>query len=92
MERASNSAFSQHAWKLLRKIKTADILVGITSYNNAHTINYVVYQAAKGLKTYLSNLKSAIFVSDGNSTDGTLATVEALRLPFKVDVIPRQGE
>jgi glycosyltransferase involved in cell wall biosynthesis len=88
MERASNPAFSPPTWKHLRKIKTADILVGITSYNNAHTINYVVYQAAKGLETYFSNLRSAIFVSDGNSTDGTLATIEALRLPFKVDVIP----
>ncbi len=88
MERAGSSAFSLHAWKHLRKIKTADILVGITSHNNAHTINYVVYQAAKGLETYFSNLRSVIFVSDGNSTDGTLATVEALRFPFKVDVIP----
>jgi len=88
MKKDSNSALSSHAWKYLRNIKTADILVGIPSYNNAHTINYVIYQAAKGLETNFPNLKSVIFVSDGNSTDGTLATVEAMRLPFQVDVIP----
>ncbi len=88
MKKDSNSALSSHAWKYLRNIKTADVLVGIPSYNNAHTINYVIYQAAKGLETNFPNLKSVIFVSDGNSTDGTLATVEAMRLPFQVDVIP----
>lgn len=88
MKKDSNSTLSSHAWKHLRSIKTADILVGIPSYNNAHTINYVIYQAAKGLETDFPNLKSVIFVSDGNSTDGTLATVEATRLPFQVDVIP----
>jgi len=88
MEKNASSALSPQAWKHLKELKNADILVGIPSYNNAHTINYVIYQAAKGLETYFPNLKSAIFVSDGNSTDGTLATVEALRLPSQVNVIP----
>jgi len=88
MKKDNNSALSLHAWKYLRNIKKADILVGIPSYNNAHTINYVIYQAAKGLETYFPTLKSVIFVPDGNSTDGTLATVEAMRLPFQVNVIP----
>ncbi len=39
-------------------------------------------------KPFFSNLRSTIFVSDGNSTDGTLAAVEALRFPFKVNIIP----
>lgn len=87
MNKDSNSALSSHAGKYLKNIKTADILVGIPSYNNAHTINYVIYQAAKGLETYFPNLRSVIFVSDGNSTDGTLATVDAMRLPFPVNVL-----
>jgi len=88
MEKKSASALSSHAWKYLKNVKTADILVGIPSYNNAHTINYVAYQAAKGLETYFPNLQSVIFVSDGKSTDGTLATVKSMRLPFQASVIP----
>jgi glycosyltransferase involved in cell wall biosynthesis len=88
MEKNAGSALSPQAWKHLEKLKSADILVGIPSYNNAHTINYVVYQAAKGLETYFPNLKSAIFVSDGNSTDGTLESVKAMRFPFQVSMIP----
>jgi glycosyltransferase involved in cell wall biosynthesis len=86
MNKITNSALSCHAWKHLKQIEIADILVGIPSYNNAHTINYVVYQVAKGLETYFPNLKTLIFISDGNSTDGTLATIEAMRLPFQVDL------
>jgi hypothetical protein len=88
MKRVVNSALPPRAWKYLKSIKTADILVGIPSYNNAHTINYVIYQAAKGLETYYPNLKSVIFISDGNSTDGTLAVVEAMHLPFQINVVP----
>jgi len=88
MKKKSDSALSPHAWKYLKNVRTADILVGIPSYNNAHTINYVVYQAAKGLETYFPNLQSVIFVSDGKSTDGTLATVKSMRLPFQASVIP----
>ncbi len=88
MKKYSNSALSPRAWKYLKNIKRADLIVGIPSYNNAHTINYVVYQAAKGLETYFPNRKSVIFVSDGNSTDGTLATISAMRLPFQVNIIP----
>lgn len=88
MKKLRSSALSPQAWKNIQKIKTADLLVGIPSYNNAHTINYVVYQAAKGLETHFPEMKSAILVSDGNSTDGTLATVKAARLPFKITVIP----
>jgi glycosyltransferase involved in cell wall biosynthesis len=71
----------------VNKLREADIVVGIPSYNNASTINYVVYQAAKGLQQYFPELKSVIIVADGGSTDGTLETVRAMRLPFQVDVL-----
>lgn len=81
------TALSPHTLRDLEKINTVDVLVGIPSYNNAHTINYVVYQAAKGLERYFSDVDTAILVSDGQSTDGTLTTVRSMKLPFNVRVI-----
>lgn len=66
--------------------KKADVIVGIPSFNCAHTINYVVYQAAKGLTEYLSDLNGLIFVSDGRSTDGTREVVKAMRVPKAVEL------
>jgi glycosyltransferase involved in cell wall biosynthesis len=87
MKRIEGTALSLQAMKHLEKINKVDVLVGIPSFNNAHTINYVVYQAAKGLESYFPESDSAIFVSDGHSTDGTLATVKALKFPYQVKVI-----
>lgn len=88
MEANSHSALSPHALKRLKTITVADLVVGIPSYNNAHTINYVVYQAAKGLETYFPDLRSIIFISDGGSSDGTLETVKAMHIPSKVAILP----
>jgi glycosyltransferase involved in cell wall biosynthesis len=88
MEANSHSALSPHALKRLKTIAVADIVVGIPSFNNAHTINYVVYQAAKGLETYFPDLRSVIFISDGGSSDGTLETVEAMHIPSKAAILP----
>lgn len=82
-----NSALLPQTIKRLEEIGCVDLLVGIPSYNNAHTINYVVYQAAQGLESHFPDLKALIFVSDGYSTDGTLDTVLAMQLPFKAQVI-----
>jgi len=82
-----SSALPSTTRKALEKIKTADIIVGIPTFNSAHTINYVVYQVAKGLETNFPEQKSVIFISDGGSTDGTLAVINAMRLPFKVQLI-----
>jgi glycosyltransferase involved in cell wall biosynthesis len=84
----SHPALSPHALKCLKPVETADLLVGIPAYNNAHTINYVVYQAAKGLETYFPDLKSVVFISDGGSSDGTLETVKAMRTPSEVTILP----
>ncbi len=56
----------------LERIKTADILVGIPSYNNARTIGHVVRAVQAGLAKYFPDRKAAIVDSDGGSTDGTM--------------------
>jgi glucosylglycerate synthase len=83
-----NSALSLDARVYLHDIEKADILVGIPSYNNVLTASYVLSQAVKGLDIYFPNLKSVIFVSDGNSVDATLTSVKRVDLPSRVKLIP----
>lgn len=54
------------------EIKSADILVGIPSYNNARTIGHVVRAVQAGLAKYFPDRKSVLVNSDGGSTDGTM--------------------
>ena len=59
----------------LDKIKDADILVGIPSYNNARTIGHVVKAVQIGLEKYFPTYKSLLVNSDGGSKDGTMEVV-----------------
>ncbi len=83
-----DSALSLDAHIYLHDIETADILVGIPSFNNVLTASYVLSQVTKGLDTYFPHLKSVIFVSDGNSKDDTLTSVKKVYLPSEVKLIP----
>lgn len=84
----NDSALSLDARVYLHDIQDADILVGIPSFNNVLTASYVLSQVVKGLDTYFPNKRSAIFVSDGNSTDQTLTSVKKVNLPSEVKLIP----
>ena len=84
----SNSALSLDASVYLHDIEKADVLVGIPSFNNVLTASYVLSQVVKGLDTYFPNLRSVIFVSDGNSKDDTLNSVKKIYLPSEVKLIP----
>ncbi|MBW2038818.1 MAG: glycosyl transferase [Deltaproteobacteria bacterium] len=53
------------------KIKRADIVVGIPSYNEAHTISYPTTQASLGLHQFFGDKRSVIINCDNNSPDGT---------------------
>jgi glycosyltransferase involved in cell wall biosynthesis len=84
----NDSALSLDANVYLHDIEKADILVGIPSFNNVLTASYVLSQVTKGLDTYFPNLRSVIFVSDGNSKDDTLRSVKKVYLPSQVKLIP----
>ncbi len=59
----------------LRRIKSADIVVGIPSYNNARTISHVVKAVQAGLAKYFPDRKAVLVNSDGGSIDGTIDVV-----------------
>jgi glucosylglycerate synthase len=83
-----NSALSLDAKVYLHNIEKADIVVGVPSFNNVLTVNFVLSQAIEGLDKYFPNFKSVIFVSDGKSSDDTLTSVKRVNLPSKVKLIP----
>ncbi len=61
-----------------------NVMVGIPSYNNADTIEYVVQQAAEGLVKYFG--EGIVANSDGGSTDGTRDVVMNTKVPEGVEV------
>lgn len=65
------TALRQYTAKRIEEIDSADILVGIPSYNNEKTIAHVMQSLAHGLARYYRGLRSVILVADGGSTDDT---------------------
>ncbi len=63
------------ARRAVESIGTADIVIGIPSYNNGRTIGHVVKACFAGLTKYFPNLTGVIVNSDGGSTDNTRQAV-----------------
>ena len=59
----------------VKSIGSADIIVGIPSYNNAKTIGHVVRAVQAGFAKYFPAMKAVLVNSDGGSTDGTMDVV-----------------
>ena len=64
----------------LLAVGSADIVIGIPSYNNARTIGHVVRAAHAGLLKYFPDRKALIVNSDGGSKDDTRRVVEQANL------------
>ncbi|MDD2915071.1 MAG: cell wall biosynthesis glycosyltransferase [Gallionella sp.] len=60
----------------IEKVGSADIVVGIPSFNNARTIGHVVRAVQAGLAKYFPERHAVIVNSDGGSTDGTTEVVQ----------------
>jgi glucosylglycerate synthase len=75
------SAIRDNVYEWTKNVKDVNILVGIPCYNNEDTIAHVVSTAAEGLRKYFPDKKSAIFVSDGGSTDDTREKAYAAPVP-----------
>lgn len=59
----------------LDAIRETDIVIGIPSYNNVHTIGHVVRAAQAGCAKYFPQFRAVIVNSDGGSSDGTREAV-----------------
>lgn len=70
------SALHPSAREAIGRIGTADILVGIPSYNNEATIGHVTEAVKLGLAKYYPRNRAVIFNSDGGSTDNTRTVFE----------------
>ncbi len=90
MRSQKGSALSKSAWRRLESLGNVDIVVGVPSYNCAHTINYVIHQTARGLAESFPDRNAVIIISDGGSSDGTLDVVKAMRVPWQTKIVPTQ--
>jgi glycosyltransferase involved in cell wall biosynthesis len=63
-------------YEQLERIKSADILIGIPSFNNARTIGHVVRAVQAGLAKYFPDRTAVLVDSDGGSSDGTIDIVQ----------------
>lgn len=72
----SDITFRTEVHDQIGKIESAEIVVGIPSFNNARTIGHVVRAVQAGLAKYFPSRKAVIVNSDGGSTDGTIDIVQ----------------
>jgi glycosyltransferase involved in cell wall biosynthesis len=75
-----NGLLPPDAQRALETAGSADIVIGIPSYNNAGTIGHVTRAACAGLAKYFPDLRSVIINSDGGSQDSTADAVLSARL------------
>jgi glycosyltransferase involved in cell wall biosynthesis len=62
------------------RLRRADIVIGIPSFQNVRTITHVVRAAHAGLVKYFPEFTGVIVNSDGGSTDGTREAVLSTRV------------
>jgi glycosyltransferase involved in cell wall biosynthesis len=65
------SALDAQGMAEVRRVGTADLMVGIPSFGNAETIGYVVRATTAGMVQYFPELKPILVNSDGGSPDDT---------------------
>ena len=71
MRQATSSALDDQLRDGLARVGSADLLVGIPSFNNARTVGHVARTVALGLRTHFPGATPVIVNADGGSTDGT---------------------
>lgn len=67
----------------LREIGSAEIVVGIPSYNNAATVGHVVRAVSAGLAKYFPDHRAVLVNSDGGSSDDTRRIVAQTAIDYR---------
>jgi len=75
---SSRSAIDNETRENLISLKSADIIIGIPSYNNADTISRVIKASELGLARYFPQHKGVILVSEGGNVEATRETLDSL--------------
>jgi glucosylglycerate synthase len=66
---------------------TLDVVVGLPTYKNSRTIANVITVIGEGLSTHFPGLRGLIVVSDGGSTDDTVAIARRTPLPERMSLV-----
>jgi len=83
-----NTALRAYPSKRIEEIESADILVGIPSYNNERTIAHVIQMVTHGLAKHYHDRRCVIFIADGGSTDDTREVAKEFEIkPWQEKVI-----
>jgi glycosyltransferase involved in cell wall biosynthesis len=81
------SALDEQGLAEVRRVGTADLMVGIPSFGNAETIGYVVRAATAGMVQYFPDLKPILVNSDGGSPDDTPHVAVSTESPDYIEKI-----
>jgi glycosyltransferase involved in cell wall biosynthesis len=81
------SALDEQALAEVRRIGSADLMVGVPSFGNAETIGYVVRAATAGMVQYFPDLKPILVNSDGGSPDDTPRVAISTESPEYIEKI-----
>jgi glycosyltransferase involved in cell wall biosynthesis len=73
----------------VHELGSADLLVGIPSYDNARTIGHVVRAVSVGLAKHFPDMKAVIVNSDGGSRDGTPQVVASTEIGSPRTILAR---
>ena len=75
MRQGTTTALDDRLRDGLARVGSADLLVGIPSFNNAATVGHVARTVAAGLRTHFPDSSPVIVNADGGSRDGTSQVV-----------------
>ncbi|HET7685124.1 MAG TPA: glycosyl transferase family 2 [Candidatus Limnocylindria bacterium] len=82
-----DSALDEQGLAEVRRVGSADLMVGIPSFGNAETIGYVVRAATAGMVQYFPDLKPILVNSDGGSPDDTPRVAVSTESPDYIEKI-----
>jgi hypothetical protein len=90
--KAALPPLDEEVTRRLGEIRSADILVGIPSFNNERTIGHVVRAVVSGIAKHFPEAKAVLVNSDGGSRDRTREIVERTEagglMEILVDAVP----